>query len=114
VAAKVQFDSLRTLGFAGISATYAAVGTAAAVPGIRMMCITNKTAGDMIFSISNTNVDGNLFIPAGSFKLFDFTSNIVPGKDDSFFVAQGTIWYVKQVTAPTSGAVYIEYVYGAL
>lgn len=112
--AKVLFDSLRSLGFASISGTYAAVGAAIAVPGVRIMCITNRTAGDMIFSTDNTNAAGMLIVPAGSFKLLDFTSNMVPGKDDSFFLAQGTIWYVKQVAAPVSGAVYIEYVYGAL
>ena len=114
MAKPVRFDSLRSLGFAGISGTYAAVGAANAVADVRIMCITNKTAGDMIFSIDNTNADGNLFVPAGTFKLFDFTSNMVPGKDDGFFLPKGTIWYVKQVTAPTSGAVYIEYLYGAL
>jgi hypothetical protein len=113
-AKKVYFDTLRSLAFGGISAAYAAVGSAVSVPtgNVRLICITNKTAGDMIFSVDNTNVSGQLFIPAGSFKLFDLTSNMVPGKDDGFFLAEGTIFYVKQVTAPTSGAVYIELLYG--
>lgn len=109
-AKKVYFDTLRSLAFGGISAVYAAVGTATTV-NPRIICITNKTQGDMIFSVSNTNADGNLFLPAGTFKLFDLTANIIPGKDDSFVIAEGTIFYVKQVTAPVSGAVYIEYVY---
>lgn len=109
-AKKVKFDTLRSLAFGGISAAYAAVGGALTV-NPRIMCITNKTAGDMIFSTDNTNASGQLFVPAGSFKLFDFTSNLVPGKDDSFVMAVGTIMYVKQVTAPTSGGVYIEYIY---
>ncbi len=109
-AKKVYFDTLRSLAFGGISAVYAAVGTACTV-NPRIMCITNKTQGDMIFSVSSSNADGNLFVPAGTFKLFDLTANLVPGKDDNFVIAEGTIWYVKQVTAPTSGAVYIEYLY---
>jgi hypothetical protein len=109
-AKKVYFDTLRSLGFASISATYAAVGSAFTV-NPRIICITNKTAGDMIFSVDNGNADGNLFIPAGSFKLFDLTANMVPGKDDNFVIAEGTQFYVKQVTAPTSGAVYIEALY---
>lgn len=109
-AKKVYFDTLRTLAFGGISAAYAAVGTALTV-NPRIMCITNRTAGDMIFSTNNTITAGQLFVPSGSFKLFDLTANLVPGKDDSFVIAAGTIMYVKQVTAPTSGAVYIEYIY---
>ena len=109
-AKQVKFDTLRSLAFGGISAAYAAVGTPLDI-NARIICITNKTAGDMIFSVDSTNADGNLFIAAGSFKLFDLTANLVPGKDDNFVLAIGTQFYVKQVTAPTSGAVYIELVY---
>lgn len=109
-AKRVKFDSLRTLAFGGISAVYAAVGGPLTV-NPRIMCITNTTQGDLIFSLDNTNASGNLFIAAGSFKLFDFTSNLVPSKDDSFVLAVDDQWYVKQVTATISGGVYIEYVY---
>ncbi len=109
-AKKVYFDTLRTLGFASISGTYAAVGTALTVEA-RIVCFTNKTAGDMIFSTDSTNATGQIFVPAGTFKLYDLTANLVPGKDDNFVLAKATQFYVKQVTAPTSGAVYIELVY---
>lgn len=109
-AKKVYFDTLRSLGFAGISATYAAVGSPLTV-NPRIMCITNKTQGDMIFSVDDTNADGQIFVPAGTFKLYDLTANLVPRKDDSFVIAIGTQFYVKQVTAPTSGSVYLEFVY---
>lgn len=109
-AKKVYFDTLRSLAFGSISGTYAAVGTALTVQA-RIVCITNKTQGDMIFSTDNTNASGQLIVPAGSFKLFDLTANLIPGKDDSFVLAEGTQFYVKQVTAPTSGSVYIEVVY---
>lgn len=109
-AKRVKFDTLRSLAYTGISGTYAAVGSALTV-NPRMICITNKTQGDMIFSLSSSNADGNLFIAAGSFKLFDMTTNQDQTKDDSFVMAIGDQWYVKQVTAPVSGAVYIEYIY---
>jgi len=112
-AKKVYFDTLRSLGFASISAAYAAVGGPTTVEP-RIICITNNTAGGMIFSIDNTNATGQLFLPAGSFKLFDLTANMVPGKDDSFVIGKNTQFYVKQVTAPVSGAVYIEYIYGQI
>ncbi len=109
-AKKVYFDTLRSLGFASISAVYAAVGSALTV-NPRIMCITNKTQGDMIFSVDSSNAAGNIFVAAGSFKLFDLTANLVPGKDDSFVIVEGTQFYVKQVTAPVSGDVYIEFLY---
>lgn len=109
-AKKVYFDTLRSLAFGGISGTYATVGTPLTVEA-RIICFTNKTAGDVIFSTDSTNTDGQIFVPAGSFKLYDLTANLIPGKDDSFVLAKGTQIYVKQVTAPVSGAVYIELVY---
>ena len=109
-AKKVYFDTLRSLAFGSISGTYAAVGTALTI-NARIICFTNKTQGDMIFSTDNTNAAGQILVPAGSFKLYDLTANLVPGKDDSFVLAIGTQFYVKQVAAPTSGAVYIELVY---
>lgn len=109
-AKKVYFDTLRSLAFGGISGAYAALGTPFTVEA-RIICFTNKTAGDMILSTDSTNADGQIFLPAGSFKLYDLTANLIPGKDDSFVIAKGTQFYVKQVTAPVSGAVYIENVY---
>lgn len=111
-AKKVYFDTLRSLAFGGISGSYAAVGPALTV-NPRIMCITNKTQGDMIFSVDSGNADGQIIVPAGSFKLYDLTSNLVPGKDDGFVIAVGTQFYVKQVAAPVSGSVYIEFVYAS-
>ncbi len=109
-AKRVYFDTLRSLGFAGITASYAVVGSALTV-NPRIMCITNKTQGDMIFTTDNTVSAGQIFVPAGSFKLYDLTANLIPGKDDSFVIKEGTQFYVKQVTAPVAGDVYIEFVY---
>lgn len=107
---RARIDTLRSLGFAAISGAYAPVGTPF-TERVRLICITNNTEGDMIFSDDSTNAAGKLFIAAGSFKLFDVTSNINPEKDDKFVLPIGTQFYVKQLEAPTSGAVYIEAVY---
>jgi hypothetical protein len=56
--------------------------------------------------ISDDGVNNKLRMPANSFVLFDFSSNKV--RDDGLFVSVGTQFYVKQVTAPSSGAVWIE------
>jgi len=109
-AKKVYFDTLRSLAFGGISGTYAAVGTPFTQEA-RIICFTNLTQGNMILSTDPTNTDGQILLPAGAFKLYDLTANLVPGKDDNFVIAKGTQFYVKQVTAPVAGAVYIEDVY---
>lgn len=108
-AKRVYFDVLRSLAFSGISGTYAAVGTALTVEP-RIIILTNATQGAVIFS--DDGINDKLYVAAGSFKLLDLTANLIPWKDDSFVIAKGTIIYVKQVAAPISGAVYLEYIHG--
>lgn len=111
MAKKVYFDALRSIAFGSISASYAAVGSALTVKP-RILCITNNTQGDMILSTDNTLAAGQIFMKAGTSRVYDLTTNMVPGKDDGFVIGVGTQFYVKQVTAPTSGSVYIENLYG--
>lgn len=108
---RVYFDTLRSVAFGGISGTYAAIGSALTVKP-RIMCITNDTDAAMIISDDSSVSAGKLYLPRGAFKLFDLTANMNPNKDDSFVIAEGTVLYVKQVTAPGSGGVYVEYIYG--
>ena len=111
MAYRAYFDTLRSLAFGGISGTYAPVGTAFTV-NPRIICFTNLTNGDLILSDDSANSAGKLILPAGGFKLFDIQSNMNPNTDDGFLLGIGTQIYVKQSTAPTSGSVYIEIVYG--
>lgn len=62
----------------------------------------------MIFSLDNTNAAGDMFVAAGSYKLYDVQANMNAQKDDKYVLAIGTQFYVKQVTAPVSGDVYVE------
>lgn len=103
---RANFETVKTLGFAGISAVYADVGSPTTHP-IRAFCISNNTQGDMYFSIEDTAID-QLFVAAGNFKLFDVQSNINPQFDDKYVLPIGTQFSVKQITAPVDGAVYIE------
>ena len=102
-----RFEAYRTLGFASISASYAAVGTPFQHPLRCFRCI-NNTNGDMIFSFDTIN--NNLFVPANSFVLYDIAANDDP--NDQFRISKFTQIYVKQSTAPTQGSVYIESFYG--
>ncbi len=102
--AVVVIDTIRTVAFGGISGTYAAVGTKFSFP-VRLICFTNNTNGDVFFS--DDGVNDKLFLPAQSFKLFDVTSNRF-GNIAGLVFATNTQFYVKQSTAPSTGAVYIE------
>lgn len=106
-AVRAGFETLRSLAFGSISGTYAAVGSALANPA-RIVHVYNGTDADMFFSIDGTN--NHFIVPSGGFILFDFTTN--KSIDPGLFISQGTIFYVKQVTAPTSGSVYVAVVYG--
>lgn len=105
---QAKVDTLRTLANGSIGATFAAVGTPFAFPA-RIICFTNTTNTDMIFSTDTTT--DRLIVPAGSFKLFDVTTNHRPVNQDDFCFANGTQWYVRYAAAPNTGSVYIEVVY---
>lgn len=108
MSSKVQVEPVKTTGFAAISGAYATVGVPT-THEIRLICITNSTAGDMYFT-TDTSVD-QYFIAAGSFKLFDLQANNYSKTDPKWVYEIGTQFYVKQIQAPVSGAVYIECLY---
>lgn len=103
-----KFDELRSIAFGGISGTYAAVGDPLDYYG-RIICITNNTEGDMLLTTDNTRDE--IFVAAGSFKLYDIQSNMNTNFDDKYVLPKQLQFYVKQLTAPVSGSVYIEIIY---
>ena len=105
---QAKVDTLRTVANGSVTGTYAAVGSPFAYPA-RIICFTNTTNEDMLFSMDGTT--DQLIVPAGSFKLFDITTNHRPVNQDDFCFANGTQWYVKYAAAPNTGAIYIEVVY---
>ena len=108
MSSRVQFEAIKTLGFAAIGAAYASVG-AVTTHEIRLVCITNATEGDMYFT-TNTAQD-ELFVAAQSFKLFDLQANNYEKTDPKFVFEVGTQFSVKQIEAPVSGSVYVECIY---
>lgn len=101
-------DTLRSLGNASISGSYAAVGSAISQPA-RLVCFTNNTDADMFFSDDGSN--DKIFVAKGAFKLFDITTNR-DAYDSYMALRAGTQFYVKQSAAPSTGSVYIEVIYG--
>lgn len=106
----VQIDKLRSLGFGSISGSYAAVGTSLTFPA-RLVCITNGTDGDMLFSIDGVN--DYLFVAASSFKLFDLQTNRL-NEQQQWVLPIGTQFYVKESSVPTKNSVYIEVLGGVV
>lgn len=105
---QARVDVLRALAYGSIGATYSAVGSPLAFPA-RIICFTNTTNEDVIFSMDG--VTDQLIVPAGSFKLFDVTTNHKPVNQDDFCFSIGIQWYVRYTSAPNSGAIYVEVVY---
>jgi hypothetical protein len=101
------FEPIRTLGFAGISGAYATVGSPAENK-VRAFCISNNTQGDMYFTVNSA--EDQMFLAAGSFRLYDLSAN-KNHSEMELTLAVGTQFYVKQLTAPVSGDVYIELIY---
>lgn len=102
-----KLDTLRSLAFGGISGSYAVIGTPL-TNAANAFRIVNNTDGDVF--ASDDGVNNKLFVPAGSFVLYDLSSNKnVPG--DALRLAALTQFYIKQSTAPSRGAVYLEVIY---
>jgi len=108
MSSRVFIEPIKTLAHGSIGAAYATVGVAT-TNEVRLVCITNNTEGDMYFSIDGST--NQLFVAAGAFKLFDLQANYYPKTDPLWVLPVGTQFYVKQITAPVSGAVYIECLY---
>ena len=107
MSSRAFFEPIRTIAFDAISAAYASVG-AVSTREIRAFCISNNTQGDMYFTTDVT--EDQIFLAAGSFKLYDLQANVGPC-DDKFVFPVGTQFSVKQITAPVSGSVYVELLY---
>lgn len=101
-----QFDTIRSLGVAGIGAAYATIGTALTRPAV-IISFKNNTNGDVFVSTDGTN--DHLLLPSNSFNVFDIRTNAMNLLDYVFAI--GTQFYVKDgPTAPTTGTFYIEVV----
>lgn len=102
-------DALRTVAFGAITTAYLPLGSAI-TQNWSMFRIVNNTDGDMLFSFNaSTN---NLFVPAGSFVLYDLSTNAPPlSVHDNLVLGLLTQLSIKYNTAPTKGDVWLEGIY---
>lgn len=105
---QAKVDAIRSVAYGSITGSYVALGSALAYPA-RIICFTNTTDKDMFLSTDGTT--NQILVPAGSFKLFDITTNHRPINQDDFCFAIGTQFYIKYSAAPSNGSVYIEVIY---
>ena len=104
----VSIDPLRSLAFGSITNSYAKVGTALVEP-VRLIAFDNPTDGDMLVSTDGST--DMLFLAAGTFKLFDLTTNKL-SIDTQWVFNVGTQFYVKYSSAPSKSAFYIACLWG--
>jgi hypothetical protein len=107
--AVARFDSLISLAAGSITASYTTLGSPL-TQNWRIFKITNDTDGNMLISFNGTT--DNIFVPAASFTLYDLSTNAPPiAVTSNLVLALGTQFYIKYVSAPTTGSVYVEGVY---
>jgi hypothetical protein len=104
--AVARFDALKIKTGVAITNAYTTIGTALDF-NWRMFRIVNDTDGDLLFSFNGTT--DNLYVKSGGFVLYDLSTNAPPvNVSDNYVFAINTQFYVKYVTAATTGSVYIE------
>lgn len=101
----VQFQTLQTLSHSSIGTSFSTVGNPFS-NALRMFRLINNTDADMIFTTSSVDSTGQFFVPAGSYVLYDVTTN--SGFMATAAVQANTQFYVKYSTAPSKNAVWIE------
>lgn len=106
---RAKFEAIRSRAFGSISGSYATVGTATTNPA-RLIVIQNLTDAPMMFSFDGGTTD-NLALAAGSGAVLDFTSDSV--SESPMQLPANTQISVKQISAPTSGSVYVSIIYAS-
>lgn len=106
---RMRPETLRSLAFGSIGASYAAIGSALAHPS-RIIQLYNDTDTGLLFSMDGVN--DHWFIPSKSGIVYDLTAN--KSREQGMYIAEGTIFYVKQSGVPSSGNVYITSLYGSI
>ena len=109
LSSRILPETVRTLAAAAVVAGYTAVGTAL-TNASRVLVFQNLTDFSVMFSWDGIN--DHIALPAGGQFVLDVAAN----KTDVsgvFNAAAGTVFYVKRIGVPTTGAVYISTFYGA-
>lgn len=105
---RVAAETLRSVAFGSITNAFAVLGSALTQPA-RLLKFANTTDTDMLISDDGTN--SKIIVPAGNTSVYDWGANR-RGVDSEWMYAKGTQFYVKYISAPSRGAIYVESFYG--
>ena len=104
----LKSEPVRSLGFASVGAVYAGIGTSLSRPA-RIFMIQNLLNTDVMISFNG--IEDHFPLPTSGFVLMDVSSN--QSNMQGFYIAEGTRFYVKQLTgAATQGSIYLTVFYG--
>ena len=106
---QANIDVLRSVAFGSITGSFVAFGSPLGHQ-TRMLRFVNDTDAGVFISTNGT--DNMLYIPAGSFILYDVCTNREQ-QASTFVFAVGTQFYIKYNTAPSKNSVYLECIFGA-
>jgi hypothetical protein len=105
---RVNLDSIRSVAFGSITNAFLAFGTPLGHQ-TRMCRFVNDTDAGVFISTDGTN--SMLYLPAGSFILYDLCTNR-ENEASTFCFPPGTQFYIKYNTAPSKNSVYLECLFG--
>lgn len=107
---RLEFETERSIAFGSLTDSFQAVATALANP-IRELRLYNQTDEVAQFSIDGTNVHASL--AAGD--SWNINAMSLKQSDTGCYFRAGLIIYARYITgsAPTTGAVRIDVIYGA-
>lgn len=106
---RLQFEPLRSLGFASIGGAYTQIGVAS-VHSSRVIYLQNLTDANVMISFDPT-IGDTLPLAANGFFLLDITSN--QAGINGFHQGKDVAFWVKTLgAAPTSGSVYVTTFFG--
>lgn len=102
-----RFDEWRSVLGTSTTGSYVALGGPLGHSS-RLIQFINGTDGDIAISFDGTT--DNIPVLAGSFDLYDVTSD--QDRNESFRYQKGTQIYVKHLTIPTTGTFYAVEMHG--
>ncbi len=98
---RLVYENLRTVDSSTLSGSYVVIGAALANPSSILKMVNNS---DVDVTVSTDGVNDMDVCPAGSFWLYDVTSDS-PMESGSIFISQGTQYYIKGSVG--TGSVYL-------
>lgn len=96
---------LQSMAYGSITGSYTAILSTGLPYPCRILNFQNATNAPMYISFDGVN--DHLYLAAESFQLFDFGTNR-GDRASELSIAQGTIFFVKYASAPTTGLVAVS------